>query len=221
MTETERIPGLNPQKDGSFAMQMEVPNGNLRPDIIKALQEVSAIPGITVHITTAQKIMFLGMDVDSGRDIMAMMEAAGASIRKGGTLSHARTCVGKPWCKYAWRHTFELGDYLYANVGRELTAPKMKIGISGCPACCSWANIMDLGFVGVKSGWKVFVGGHGGALPCFGTELTRVTTHEEAADLTLRIARLFTENVKKKARVDRMVRKLGGFDALKKELGVE
>ncbi len=214
------IPGLNPQKDGSVAMTLEIPNGNLKPEILSALREVSEMPDITVHITTAQKIMLLGLDEESGNRAMEIMESAGAVVRKARNLAHARTCVGRPWCKFAWHDTFALGEYLYEHAGGELTAPKMKIGIAGCPACCSWANMLDLGFVGVKSGWKVFVGGHGGAMPVAGTEITKVTSHEEAADLAVRLARIFTENVKKKSRLDRVIKKLGGIDALKKELGL-
>ena len=202
-------------------MTMEIPNGNLKPETIAALGEVAAMPGITVHITTAQKIMFLGMDADTGREIMKKMEAAGAVIRKERNLSHARTCVGRPWCKYAWHDTFALGDYLYEHAGKEITAPKMKVGIAGCPACCSWANILDLGFVGVKSGWKVFVGGHGGAQPQPGVEIAKVTSSDEALDITLKLARIFTATVKKKSRMDRVIRKLGGIYVLKKELGID
>ncbi len=219
MSQPLKIPGLNPQKDGSLAMTMEVPNGNLNPGIMTALSEAAAMPGVTVHITTAQKIMFLGLDSKSGKSLMEKMEAAGAVIRKGRNLSHARTCVGRPWCKYGWHDTFALGEYLYKNTAKEMTAPKFKVGIAGCPACCSWANMLDLGFVGVKSGWKVFVGGHGGAIPQTGLEITKITSHEEAAEITMKLARLFTDSVKKKSRMDRIIRKMGGIEELKKELG--
>lgn len=221
MSQSIQIPGLTPQKDGSVAMTMEVPNGNLKPEIAAALSEAAATPGVTVHITTAQKIMFLGLDTETGSSLMARMEAAGAVIRKARNLSHARTCVGKPWCKYAWHGTFALGEYLYEHAGNEITARKFKVGIAGCPACCSWANILDLGFVGVKSGWKVFVGGHGGAIPRFGTEITKITSHEEAAEITIKLARIFTAAVKKKSRMDRVIKKLGGIEELKKELGID
>ncbi len=214
------VPGLNPQKDGSVAMTIEIPNGNLGPGVLSALREVSEIPHITIHITTAQKIMLLGLDEESGNMAMKIMESAGAAVRKTRNLSHARNCVGKPWCKFAWHDTFAFGDYLYEHAGGEPSAPKMKLGIAGCPACCSWANMLDLGFVGVKSGWKVFAGGHGGAKPVPGMEITKVSSREEAADLVVRAARLFTENVKLKSRMDRVIKKLGGIEAFKKELGV-
>ncbi len=220
MSRQDLIPGLIPQKDGSVAVAIEVPNGNLKPEILAALQEVGAMPGIIVHITTAQKIMLLGLDVTSGSEVMEKMEAAGAVVRKARTLSHARTCVGKPYCKYAWQDTFALGSYLYEHTGQEPIARKLKIGIAGCPACCSWANITDMGFVGIKRGWIVFVGGHGGALPKIGTEITRITTQEEAVEITLKLARLFTENVKQKSRLDRIIKKLGGIEAVKEELGI-
>ncbi len=216
-----KVPGLNPQKDGSVAMTIEVPNGNLKPEILEAMGKVSSMPGITVHITTAQKIMFLGLDDESGQRVMDIMESAGASVRKGRTLSHARTCVGQPWCKFAWQDTFAFGEYLYEKAGAEITAPKMKLGIAGCPACCSWANMVDLGFVGVKSGWKVFAAGHGGARPKTGIEIAKVTNVEDAAELTLKVARFFTANVKKKSRLDRVIDKIGGIEAFKREIGIE
>jgi hypothetical protein len=52
-------------------------------------------------------------------------------------------------------------------------------------------------------------------------EIAKVTSSEEAADITLKLARIFTATVKKKSRMDRVIRKLGGIDMLKKELGID
>ncbi len=216
----QMIPGIVPQKDGSYMISFELPNGAcMTPEILETLATISRQHNCLVHVTTAQKIMLLGMDFDQAKDVLKRLEDAGLSVRKTRDLSQPRVCVGKPYCKLALQDTFSLAQYLYERLSRKPIAPKMKVAVAGCPACCSWANIIDVGFVGVKSGWKVFIGGHGGARPVLAEEMGKVTSHEEAAALLERIADLFTSEVKKKARLSHIIKRIG-VDEFKRRVGL-
>ncbi len=211
------VPGLMPQKDGSFAITIECPKGVVEPRILEALAKVSREHGAIVHPTIAQKIMLLGLEEEAAKTVLNLLEEAGATVRKARDLSHPRVCVGKPYCKLAFQDTFALSEYLYEKLARTPTMPKFKVGISGCPACCTWANMMDLGFMGVRSGYKVFVGGHGGVRPIVGQEILKIQTREEAARILETLAALFNDTVKKKARFDLVIKKLG-IEKIKEEL---
>jgi len=219
MSNSKNIPGLVPQKDGSFALSIECPTGCVAPDILAAVTNIAKENDVKIHLTTAQKIMLLGLDQESGKRAIELLEEAGASVRKTRDLSQARTCVGKPYCPLALQDTFDLSGYLYEELARHPVIPKLKVSVAGCPACCSWANLVDLGFVGIKSGFKVLIGGHGGYIPKAGHEIGKVSNKEEAAHVMRQLATLFSENFDKKARVDKLVEKLG-IDAIKEKVGL-
>ena len=210
MPETNIPAGIVPQKDGSYMISFETPDGaTLSPDLLETLARISRRTGCIVHLTTAQKVMLLGLDLEAAEAALSELEAGGAPVRKARDLSQPRVCVGKPYCKLALQETFSFSKAIYDRLARTPIPPKMKVAVAGCPACCSWANCLDVGFVGVRSGWKVFVGGHGGARPRPGIEMGKVADAEEAARLLGRIAEFFASEVKKKARLARMIDKVG------------
>ncbi|MEZ0329096.1 MAG: hypothetical protein ABWK15_06010 [Dissulfuribacterales bacterium] len=218
-TEKKPIPGLIPQKDGSVALTIECLNGCISPEQLTEIAHIARDAKAIIHLTMAQKVMLLGMSEEAGIKALQVLDEAGFSVRKARDLSQPRVCVGKPFCKLALQDTFSLGEYLYKELARTPIPPKLKVAVSGCPAACSWANCMDLGFVGIKSGYIVMIGGHGGAKPRAGVELCRITTHEEAAKILKKLAEIFSKEVKLKARVDKLIQKFG-MDGLKQELGI-
>ncbi|NDY43255.1 hypothetical protein G3N55_10430 [Dissulfurirhabdus thermomarina] len=216
---TSPAPGLVVQKDGSLALSLEFAGGLVSPEVLEAAAAVARRHGALLHLTTAQKLMVLGLDDRSGPAAMEALEAAGAVVRKARDISQARVCVGKPYCPLALQETLPAARLLYERAARHPIPPKMKVGIAGCPACCSWANVMDLGFVGLRSGFKVMLGGHGGYRPRPGVDIGRVPDAEAAAAVLLRLADLFARETEKKGRVDKIVEKLG-VETLQRELGL-
>lgn len=217
--EKKPIPGLIPQKDGSVALSIECLNGCISAQQLTEIAQIANEAKAIIHLTMAQKIMLLGMTEEAGIKALNALDKLCLSVRKARDLSQPRVCVGKPFCKLALQDTFSLGEYLYNELARTPIPPKLKVAVSGCPAACSWANCMDLGFVGIKSGYIVMVGGHGGAKPKAAVELCRITTHKEAADILRKLAAIFSQEVKLKARVDKLIQKMG-IDGLKAELGL-
>ncbi len=216
--------GIAPQKDGSFAISIEIPNGVATPELLELASRIAKNYKVIAHITTAQKLMFLGFNATTAMEALALLDEAGASVRKARDLSQPRTCVGLPFCKLALQETFSIGNYLFNRLARKKIPPKLKVAIAGCPACCTWANMIDLGFVGVKSGYNVFVGGHGGARPKHGVELGKIVTFEQAGDVLERLADIFSEEIAAgpmpKGRVSRVLKKLGE-EEMKIRLGLD
>ncbi len=206
-----KVPGIMPQKDGSYAVTIECPGGLVEARVLETLSRVAREKGALVHPTTAQKFMLLGLSLDDARWVIGLFDemGLGSLVRKARDLSHPRVCVGTPYCKYAFQDTLGFSGFLYESLARVPIKPKLKVAIAGCPACCSWANVMDLGFVGVRSGYKVFIGGHGGARPIAGQEVHVIKTWEQAERLLRALASLFNDTVQKKARVDRVIKKVG------------
>ncbi len=217
MAENLTPPGLMPQKNGTYAITIECPNGLVAPHVLDAITGIARDLGAIVHLTTAQKIMMLDLGEAEGKQALTLLDAAGAPVRKARDISQPRVCVGRPYCSFALQETFSLGNHLYRECARIPTPPRIKVAVSGCPACCSRSNCVDLGFVGVKSGFIVMLGGHGGARPAVGEEIGRISTHEEAGVILRNLAELFSCEVKMKSRMDRVIRKLG-IEEVKKRI---
>ncbi len=212
----EIIPGLVPQKDGSFAIFVEVPNGAcLNSNDLKALSKLIDDLSCKVHITTAQKLMILDLNEETGKKALEILSNTNLYAKTARDISQPRVCVGRPYCKFALQETFSFSDEIIEKIGRQQIAKKLRVGIAGCPACCSWANILDVGFVGVKSGFQVFIGGHGGVRPTPGEQVTLIKNTSEAIELLSKIAKVFSENVKIKSRLDRVIKKIGREEFLK------
>ena len=218
MTEPKKIPGLMLKKDGSYGITVECPNGLIPPSLLKTAHEICQGLNCRLHITTAQKLMFLDLDWDSGLKALEMLELSGASVRKARDLSQARVCVGKPYCKFGVQDSFALSQRLYDELARMPTPPKLKYSVSGCLACCAWSNLIDLGFAGVKSGYRVIIGGHGGFRPTPGTEIGKVQSHDEAVEVLRKAAELFAREIPKKGRMSKIVKNLG-IEKVKRHLG--
>ncbi len=208
----KNIPGLVRKRNGSYGFTVECPNGLITAQILRAAHEACTRFNCRLHITTAQKLMFIDLDEQSGPSAMELLENAGASIRKARDLSQPRICIGQPYCKFAVQDTLTLGQKLYDELARMPTPPKLKYAVSGCLACCAWSNLVDLGFAGVKSGFRIFVGGHGGFRPITGTEIGKIQSHEEAVKVLQRMAELFARETPKKGRVAKIVKNMNVED---------
>ncbi|AEH44006.1 nitrite and sulphite reductase 4Fe-4S region [Thermodesulfatator indicus DSM 15286] len=211
-------PGLIPQKDGSVAISFELPQAQVSAEILQVLAEL-AREGAIIHPTTAQKIMILRLDEEKALDALKRLEKAGAFIRKAGKSLQPRTCVGLPFCKIALKETFPLSEAIWEAFPAEELPHKFKVAVAGCPACCCWANTVDLGFVGVREGYKILVGGKGGYKPKAATYLTTVSSKEEAISIMRGVLNFFKEKGEEKKRFAVLLEK-EGIDSLKKYLNL-
>jgi len=175
----QKIPGAKELANGSWAISLELDQGVLGPSVLLILSKL-AQEGVKIHPTTAQKILLLDIPKDKVEDYLARLEKAGALIRKVSPSFQPRICLGKPYCYLALGETFPLAQAIYHRFRGHPVPHKFKVAVAGCPACCSWANMVDLGFIAIKSGYKVAVGGKGGYHPQPGKILGRVSSTEEA-----------------------------------------
>jgi NAD(P)H-nitrite reductase large subunit len=97
--------------------------------------------------------------------------------------------------------------------GLELPA-KFKIGVSGCPNQCAETCIKDIGLVGMPKGWRLLVGGNGGAKPRLSQELVKDITIEKAIELVGKIIEYYKASATPHQRLGSMIEKMG-FDQFK------
>jgi len=198
----------------TYAVAPHIPCGVVGSDTLRKLADVAEKYGAAaLKITSAARIAIVGLkeeDVDNVWSELGMK--AGAAV--GLCVRSVKACPGTTFCKRGIQDSLGLGLKLDEKYhGLELPA-KFKFGVSGCPNQCAETCIKDIGLVGIKKGWRLLVGGNGGARPRLSKELVKNITAEEAIGLVERIIEYYKANAKPHQRLGAMIEKMG-FDEFK------
>ncbi|MGM0598417.1 MAG: NAD(P)/FAD-dependent oxidoreductase [Candidatus Rifleibacteriota bacterium] len=196
----------------TYAVAPHIPCGVVTPDLLRKLADVAEkhqVPAL--KITSAARVAIVGIKEDKVDEIwqelgMDKGAATGLCIRS------IKACPGTTFCKRGIRDSLGIGmklDELYH--GLELPG-KLKIGVSGCPNQCAETCIKDIGLVGFGKGWKLLVGGNGGALPRLSKELSKDLEDEQALAHIAALIEFYKENARPHQRMGMMIERMGGFD---------
>ena len=120
-------------------------------------------------------------------------------------------------CKYGKQDSIGLARAIDEKFKDQTFPAKIKIGVSGCPRCCSESHTRDIGIVATPNGWTVFFGGNAGTRPRFGDLVARDLTADEVVDCAQRLAGYYRSNAKPHERTARFMERIG-TDLLKSEL---
>ena len=202
----------NIQKDGTYSVVPRMWGGITTPDELRAIADAAEkykVP--TVKVTGGQRIDLLGVKKE---DLPAMWYdlnkagmVSGHAYSKG--LRTVKTCVGSDHCRFGTQDSTGLGIKLEKLLWGSWTPHKVKLGVSGCPRNCAEATCKDVGIICVDSGYEVSVAGAAG-MDVKETELlAKVTTEQEAIDVTTAYIQLYRENAKYLDRGYKYVAKVG------------
>jgi NAD(P)H-nitrite reductase large subunit len=206
------------QRDGeTYAVKVHMPGGFTNPEELRRVADVAERYGIPeIKITIAQRIALFGIPeekLDAIRADLGDLDegAVGLCIR------YVKMCPGATWCKRAQRVTKDIGLEMDRRYHRLKVPWKFKMSVSGCPNDCSESFIRDLGLIGGPKGWKILVGGNGGARPRMAQVLVdEVATDEEALAVVERLVSWFTA-AEKKCRLGKVIEEMG-IEAFRKEV---
>ena len=198
----------------SYAVAPHIPCGVVKPETLRKLADVAEKYGAAaLKITSAARIAMVGLkqdDVDNVWSELGM--SAGSAV--GLCVRSVKACPGTTFCKRGIQDSLGLGLKLDEKYhGLQLPA-KFKLGVSGCPNQCAETCIKDIGLVGMPKGWKVLVGGNGGAKARLSRELARNLSTEQALELIARIIEYYKANAKPHQRLGAMIEKMG-FDGFR------
>ena len=198
----------------SFAVAPHVPCGVVRPETLRRLADVAEKYGAqALKITSAARIAIVGVEE---KDVEAIWSELGMSpgFAVGLCVRSVKACPGTTFCKRGLQDSLSLGLKLDGKYhGMELPG-KFKIGVSGCPHQCAETCIKDVGLVGTVKGWRVLVGGNGGAKPRLARELARDLSEDEATDLIDKVIAYYQANAGSHRRLGALIEKMG-FDEFK------
>lgn len=198
----------------TYAVAPHIPCGVVSGDILRKLADVSEkYQAKALKITSASRIAIVGINE---KNVDAVWSELGMSpgFAVGLCVRSVKACPGTTFCKRGMQDSLSLGlkfDEKYH--GLELPG-KFKIGVSGCPNQCAETCIKDIGLVGMPKGWRLLVGGNGGAKPRLSKESAKDITTEEAIELTEKIIEYYKSNARPHQRLGAMIEKMD-FDKFK------
>jgi len=137
----------------------------------------------------------------------------GAAI--GLCVRSVKACPGTAFCKRGQQDSLGLGLKLDEKYHGLEVPGKCKFGVSGCVNQCAETCIKDIGLVGFPKGWRMLVGGNGGARPRLSQELARDLTTENALTLVDKVIAYYKANAAPRQRMGDLIDKIG-FDAFAK-----
>jgi NAD(P)H-nitrite reductase large subunit len=198
----------------SYAVAPHIPCGVVSGGTLRKLADVAEkYNAAALKITSAARIAIVGIDE---KDVDAIWAELGMSpgFAVGLCVRSVKACPGTTFCKRGIQDSLALGLKLDEKYhGLELPG-KLKIGVSGCPNQCAETCIKDIGLVGMPKGWRLLVGGNGGAKPRLSKELAKDITAEEAIELVEKIIEYYKDNARPHQRLGSMIEKMD-FDEFK------
>ncbi len=194
------------QRDGSYAIVLE--KAITSPEELKKIAEVMEEFGVKlVKFTESQRMVIVGIDPEK---IEEFCEKAGVkpAPATGRGVRSVKFCPGKALCTLGLQDAIAMAEKLAKFEGMELP-DKMKIAVSGCPNSCTEPAVRDIGLMGKKDGFTVYVGGSAGRKPRIGKVLAEGLSMDEAAEIVEKIIDFYRKNAKKGQRLGEFIDEIG------------
>ena len=204
----------------TYAVAPHVPCGVVSPETLRKIADVAEkFDCAALKITSAARIAIVGLKEEDIDDVWKELGLnPGAAV--GLCVRSIKACPGNTLCKRGQQDSLGVGMKLDEKYhGMELPG-KLKMGVSGCPNQCAENAIKDISMFGTVKGWRILVGGNGGARPRLAEQITEGLTDEEAIEMVDKIVEYFKANAKPKERLGRTIDRLG-LDSLKQAVGIQ
>lgn len=212
------LSGAAIQRDGkTYAVMTKIPAGIVTPEQLETIAAAGRkfrVP--LIKITSGQRALFAGLQPE---DVPRILSDLGplAKPESAPCVKFVQACVGTDWCKYGKQDSIGLARLIDDRFKDQTFPAKIKIGVSGCPRCCSESHTRDIGMVGTPKGWTVYFGGNAGTRPRFGDLMAKDLSDSDAVDCALRLAGYYREHAKPHERTARFMERVR-VDTLRSEL---
>ena len=201
--------GVILQRDkATYAVAPHIPCGVVSAETLRNIADVAEkYNAAAMKITSAARIAIVGLKEEDVDNVWADLGLnPGAAV--GLCVRSVKACPGTTFCKRGKQDSLTVGmklDEIYH--GMELPG-KLKIGVSGCANECAETCIKDIALVGMASGWRLLVGGNGGARARLAVELARDLDTEQALKLIEKVVDYYKANAKPHQRIGAMLEKM-------------
>lgn len=193
----------------TYAVAPHFPCGVVTPEILRNIADVAEkYNHAALKLTSAARIAIVGLKEEDIDGVWEDLHSSpGAAV--GLCVRSVKACPGTTFCKKGLQDSLGVGMKLDAKYHGMKVPGKLKMGVSGCANQCAETCIKDIGLVGIKSGWKVYVGGNGGGRPRLSVEIARDLSDDDALDLIDKIVDYFRANSNGRQRLGAVLEKTG------------
>jgi NAD(P)H-nitrite reductase large subunit len=204
----------------TYAVAPHIPCGVVSPETLRKLADVAEkYNAAALKITSAARIAVVGLKEEDIDDVWSALQMSpGAAV--GLCVRSVKACPGTTFCKRGMQDSLALGMKLDEKYHGLQLPGKFKLGVSGCPNQCAETCIKDIGLVGTPKGWKLLVGGNGGAKARLSIELAKELSNEQALQLVDKIIEFYKSNAKPHQRLGSVIEKMG-FEQFKSAVAGE
>ncbi len=146
---------IKQKQDGYYGVYVKPPLGNLKPDEIRFVSELTDLYGAGyAKITPGQKILIPWVKGEFLYDVYLKLKSKGFVGGVSEAMRDIVSCPGAFSCKLGVTHSYNLASYIGEFVD---DTAGLRIHISGCPNSCGQHHIADIGFYGgtAKIGNKI------------------------------------------------------------------
>ncbi len=150
-----------------FSVRLGVTGGHLGAEQLHAIAILAERFGDgSVHLTTRQGVEIPHVAFENLAPLRTAMEETGLSLAPAGKCVRGISACPGSYCLHGLSDTQGLAQRLHARIGTRKGLPhKFKIAIAGCLNGCTKPKENDLGILGRKGAFTVFVGGKMGKQP--------------------------------------------------------
>lgn len=207
----------------TYAVAPHLPCGLVSPAMLRKIADVAEKFGAAaLKCTSAQRIAIVGV---KEADVEAIWAEFGESGRHGhlfgDCVRSVKACPGTQFCKRARQDSLAVGLELDKRWHGQKMPGKLKMGVSGCPNQCAETPIKDIGLVGARNGWMIYVGGSGGSCARLADLLSvKEFSTEDALLIVEKVVAYYREKARPGERIGEMMDRLGGIGKMKNAIGV-
>ena len=221
--EVKRLKGLgflNNKGTDNFSARVITVNGRLTAGQLRLLADAADRFGDgRVVFTTRLTAEVTGIPYDRIEAFTAFLAEGG--MEPGGTGNRVRpiVCCKGTTCQYGLIDPYAISEEMHERFYKgyhEVALPhKFKIAVGGCPNSCVKPTLNDVGVVGWRGGYKIFIGGRWGKQHNEGRDLGRIfESKEEMMDTVEKILLFYKDNGESGERFCRTIERLG-FEAVR------
>jgi NAD(P)H-nitrite reductase large subunit len=206
------------QRDGmTCAVMTRIPAGIVTPDDLEKIAKAGRKYRVPMlKITSGQRIALIGLKPGDVQKITGDLGSL-AKPESAPCVKFVQACLGTGMCKYGKQDSIGLARIIDEKFKDQMFPAKLKIGVSGCPRCCSESHTRDIGIIATPKGGTVLFGGNGGTRPRFGDLIARDLSSDDVVDCAQRLAQYYRSNAKPHERTARFMERIG-VETLKSEL---
>ncbi|MGA9772204.1 MAG: nitrite/sulfite reductase [Blastocatellia bacterium] len=194
-----------PAEDGFFMVRLRIPGGDLTPDQLRQVADLSIEHGRGLaDITVRQNIQLHWVRIESLPDILDRLRLVGLSTTEacGDCVRNIINCPVSGADAHELYDTTqllrEINDYFVGNRDFSNLPRKFKIAVTGCHVRCVYPEINDVGIFAVRDGaggvaFRARIGGGLSTTPRFSKDLGVLVGPEEVVELCAAVASVFRD----------------------------